>query len=164
MTIVRDEPMEVLEVPDSVTFSPDGSIAAVGRMRDVVLVSSASGRELRRTTLPAGDSMLTGAWADGDTLVVGGWKGTLNVLDASDLSPVVPPRLVAPGWITDLVISEDGGSRPVPTRTDSCGSTTRRPGDRWARQWSNGRGGAGCRSPQGAGPCAASSTPVARSR
>ena len=108
MTIVRDEPMEVLEVPDSVAFSPDGSIAAVGRMRDVVLVSSASGRELRRTTLPSGDSMLTGAWADDDTLVVGGWKGALNVLAASDLSPVVPPRLVAPGWITDLVISEDG--------------------------------------------------------
>ena len=52
--------------------------------------------------------MLTGAWLGDDTLTVGGWKGTLNVLAASDLSPVVPPRLVAPGWITDLVVSEDG--------------------------------------------------------
>jgi WD40 repeat protein len=108
VNLVGDDPMDVLEVPDSVAISPDGRTAALGRARDVVLVSARSGRELRRRTLPLGDGMLTGTWADADTLVVGGWRGTLHVLRASDLSQVAPPRLVAPGWITDLVTSRDG--------------------------------------------------------
>jgi DNA-binding SARP family transcriptional activator/WD40 repeat protein len=108
VNLVGDDPMEVLEVPDSAAISPDGRTAALGRARDVVLVSTSSGRELRRRTLPAGDGMLTGTWADADTLVVGGWRGTLHVLRTSDLSHVAPPRLVAPGWITDLVTSRDG--------------------------------------------------------
>lgn len=107
IAVVRDEPMEVLEVPDSVAISPDGDVAAIGRAGDVVLASSVSGRELRRTTLPAGDSMLTGTWVGDDILAVGGLKGSLNVLAASDLSPIVRPRLVAPGWITDMVVSHD---------------------------------------------------------
>lgn len=101
-------PVGQLEVPDTVAVSPDGRTAALGRARDVVLVDVRNGDELERRRLPDGDGMLTGTWVDDRTVVVGGWDGVLHVLDGRDLSTLAPPRLVAAGWLTDLVASPDG--------------------------------------------------------
>jgi WD40 repeat protein len=105
---VKDSPTDMLELPDTVAVSPDGRTAALGRGRDVVLVNTGTGAEQRRRSLPEGDGMLTGTWTDDRTLVVGGWRGVLHVLQSSNLADIAPARLVAPGWITDLVTSPDG--------------------------------------------------------
>ena len=110
VNLVGDDPMDVLEVPDSVAISPDGTDGRArpgSRRRAGVhqprVVSYDGG------PCPLGDGMLTGTWADarhsGRRRLA---RDAARAARLRSVPTVAPPRLVAPGWITDLVTSRDG--------------------------------------------------------
>ena len=102
-------PTEAFDGTPTVAVTPDGRVAAVGRLDRVLLVDVATGGLLREATLASRERVLSLTWsADGRTLVAGGFTGQIHFLGAADLTPVAVTRLITGGWVIDLEVSPDG--------------------------------------------------------
>ena len=98
-----------VEATNTVVISTDGRLIALGVGTGVQLRDLTTGQLLAESSLGTGDliSSITLS-ADAATVAVGTLGGYLQVLDSSDLQPVVPRRLTVGGFIIDLAASPDG--------------------------------------------------------
>jgi len=93
----------------TVAVAHDGGTAMVGRDNLLLEVDLEAGAVARRFELSARHQVTSLAWStDGRTLIVGELTGFIRFLDATDLDPVAPPRLIAAGYVANLAASPDG--------------------------------------------------------
>ena len=90
----------------SVAIRGDGTVAAVLRTAEILLVDPHTGQVRTRGSLDSSSTTAKDgtalAWV-GEDLVVGGLDGRLNFLDGETLEPLAPPREAAAGFVIDLL-------------------------------------------------------------
>ena len=107
---VRQDESEWLRGLLDVAISPDGRRVAMGRGDEVLVVDAATGAVVRRARVgDEGVRVQALAWSpDGRALAASSEAGWLAFLDAEDLRPLAPRRLITDGWVLDLAFSPDG--------------------------------------------------------
>ncbi|KGN31259.1 hypothetical protein N798_09360 [Knoellia flava TL1] len=110
LTNLDPEKMYGDQIPQ-IALSPDGRLAAVGRVGMLALVDVATMTEVRRLDDLTTEGQPVGAVtfsADGRTVVAGDFAGWIHFLGVDDLRPVAPKRLIAAGFVIGARISPDG--------------------------------------------------------
>ena len=109
LTVAADLPEigPYFEANEFAEVSPDGSRAILIRDHATLVVDLRTHEVVLEEELPYG--IVSVAWTkDGRRMAVGSDSGHLYVLDAEDLEPVGPERLVTGGFVNDVEISPDG--------------------------------------------------------